>query len=369
MCTRNVRYYRIPNTPGMSHSTLLELDLLDVAHASISEAGLTGGPISPFLSMYNAQLTNDTMLKWKGRGPGQGRELRRSYSNIHGRMFARSYLEANEGVIGLLPIDGNHFSFGHRAVVRLRDDEKGDMPDWIGWNQTEYIVAEAKGSYAGGDWENNFWHGYATPQCLRKAQEQVARVQVDLYGYMIDVGFKGWSVASRWATEENGLDPWLVAIDPNHGGENPSPEWFRESVTEMQRLVLRRMIATFGFSDEESMMSPRGFGESIVGEFQPYREHWRKVVLSDEAGFRGLSAACVGNNFIPITSYEQVVILKRLCPEGSLPWLVTILDEPLAFAERGELFSEFDDVRSQGLLSRNGMAVADLRMVRALDAD
>ena len=84
----------------MSNETLLGLDLLDLAYASISEVGLTGGPISSLVSMYEALLTDDTMLTWRGRGLGLGRELRRSYSNIHGRIFARSYLEANEGLRG-----------------------------------------------------------------------------------------------------------------------------------------------------------------------------------------------------------------------------------------------------------------------------
>ena len=352
----------------MSNKTLLGLDLLDLAHASISEVGLTGGPISSLVSMYEALLTDDTMLTWRGRGPGLGRELRRSYSNIHGRIFARSYLEVNEGVSGLLPIEGNHFSFARSAVVRIRDGEKGDMPDWIGWNETEYIVAEAKGTYSGGDWEKRFWHGYATPQSLQKAQEQVARVQIDLYGHMLDVGFKGWSVASRWATEENGLDPWLAAIDPAHGGEGPSPERFRDTVAEIQREVLRRMIATFGFSDEVSMISRKEPGGTVEGEFQTYREHWRQVVLSGERETRGLSAAYVGNSFIPIGSIEEVGALQQMFSDESNLWLATILETPLTWAEKGEFLAEYETDRSQGFLSRNGLAVADLRQVQAVHA-
>ena len=368
MTARNVRHYRTPNPPGMSSDSSLSLDLLDLAHASISEVGLTGGPVSPFVSTYEALLTGDSMLKWRGRGPGLGRELRRSYSNIYGRIFARSYLETNEGVRGLLPIEGNYCSFGQRAVVRLRDGESGDMPDWIGWDTNDFVIAEAKGTYRGGDWERSFWHGYATPQCLQKAQEQVARVQIDLYGYMLDVGFKGWSVASRWATEENGLDPWLAAIDPSHGGEKPDPDRFKRSAADMQRQALQRMIAAFGFSEGTSMIPRKESTTTIGSEFQPRRELWRRLVLSDEKEVRGLSAAYVAGNFVPIENFEQVVVLRQLLSDDSFLWLATLLEAPLLWAEKGEYFSEHEVERSSSFLSRNGMVVADLRQVQAVHA-
>jgi len=94
---------------------------------------------------------------------------------------------------------------------------KGDMPDWVGWDSAGFVVAEAKGTYASGDWWKSFRGWNVMPQCLQKAQEQVQRVQIDHYGVAFDVAFKGWSVASRWATEANQLDPWLAAIDPEMG--------------------------------------------------------------------------------------------------------------------------------------------------------
>lgn len=340
----------MPTLPGMSTKTKLTLDLLDLAHASISELGLTG----------------DRMLTWRGGGPGLGRELRRAYSNIHGRIFARSYLEANEDVNGLLPIEGNNFSFVPGALVRLRNGKRGDMPDWIGWTATELIVAEAKGTSIGGDWEKSFWHGCATPQCLRTAQEQVARVQIDLNRYILDVGFKGWSVASRWATEENGLDPWLAAVDPNLGGEPPSPEEFRISAAEMQRKALQRMIAAFGFSNWTPMVSHKDPARFTEIDFRSYREYWRRLVLSDEREVRGLSAAYIGERFVPIIDAEDVVALTQLFAEDEFLWLATILETPLARAEQGLFFSEYEGERSGGYLSRNGLAVADLRQVRTV---
>ena len=368
MSTREVRYYREPNTPQMSSEELLTLDLLDLAHANISEVGVTGGPVSPFVSMFEILLTKKPMLTWRGRDPGMGRELRRSYSNIHGRIFARAYLETNESVKGLLPIEGNDFYFAQGAAVHLRDGENGDMPDWIGWNSSGYIVAEAKGTYGGGKWEKAFWYDYALPQCLLKAQEKVARVQIDLYGYGLDVEFKGWGVASRWATEGNGLDPWLAAMDPGQGSEPVPPERFRSSAIEMQRQVLERMIATFGFSDEVPMISRKEGTVTRDVEFHARRDHWRDLVLSDERDVRGLSAAYVRGTFVPIRSYEEIAILAELFSDETWLWSATILELPLVAAEKGEFVSEHEADRSSGFLSRNGLAIADLRKVREVRA-
>jgi hypothetical protein len=39
---------------------------MDLAHAEISEIAVTGGPVSAFSSRYEALLTSDTMLTWRG---------------------------------------------------------------------------------------------------------------------------------------------------------------------------------------------------------------------------------------------------------------------------------------------------------------
>ena len=364
--TRETRYYREPKKPNMTRETPLTLDFLDLAHANISEAGATatGVPVTTFVSMFDAFLTSNSLLTWQGRGPGMGRELRRSYSNIHGRIFARSYLEKFEKVQGLLPIEGNDFQFGHDAVVHLREDENGDMPDWIGWSATNYIVAEAKGTYDSRNWERAFWDGYAFPQCLQKAQEQVARVQIDLYDYAIDVGFKGWAVASRWATEDNGLKPWLAAINPKLGSEPVDPERFRSTAAKMQREFLERMIATFGFSDGIRKISGRAIEIKNSGDFQPHRDLWRQLVLSENRKVRGLSAAYVCGAFLPIQNYEDIAALTQMFSDETFLWAATILESPLSAAEKGVFLSDHEEDSSDSFLSRNGLAIADLRTVR-----
>ena len=87
-------------------------------------------------------------LVWKGSGPSKGRELKRAFSNILGRYFARAYLETHEGVSELLSIEGKIMSIcNDRFRVRRVPAMKGNMPDWIGWTSNGFVIAEAKGSH------------------------------------------------------------------------------------------------------------------------------------------------------------------------------------------------------------------------------
>ena len=313
MNKREVRFYRDPNKSNMSSQSRLELELLDIAHANISEAGVIGGPTTIFASMFEELVTNDPLLTWRGRGPGIGRELRRSYSNIHGRILARTYLEKFEGVEGLMPIDGNGFVFEQNSIVCLRDGEKGDMPDWVGWDPKGYVIAEAKGTYDGRNWERAFWGGYALPQCLQKAQEQVNRVQINEVGNArrYDIEYKGWAVASRWATEENGLSPWLAALDPIRGAVQVGLERFRSSAANMQREILGRMVSTFGFDDGMPMISSKDGQARRVWDYQYQRELLRKVMCSDEREVRGLSAAYVRGTFSQSKILRKFPFLRK----------------------------------------------------------
>jgi hypothetical protein len=336
----------------------IDIELLDVAHAAISETLQSGGPASAILGQLEAFLAPSQYMVWKGDGPGLGRELKRSYSNIHGRYFGRYYLEKHESVFGLVPIEGSYFAFGPHAVVRLKDGEKGDMPDWVGWNADGFVVAESKGTYAGGDWSKSFSGWNALPQCLQKAQQQLDRVQIDNFGIALNVKFKGWSVASRWATQNNGLEPWLAAIDPLHGeADIPQPN-FERVVAAMQSQVYKRMLVSLGLQDGEPSGVSRG-SESTLEERPIVPEHFMRTIrFAADESLTGVSAAVGAFGFAPISGNDDLVYLRTL-PVGARPvWVVTLEEKPLRMAAEGVFFSNNPTRRTPFAVGRNGVTVS-----------
>ena len=359
MTNYQVCYYREFENQRASRDPKLKLDLVDIAHAAVSETLQTGGPRSAFYNQLRAFLTGKRDLIWKGDGPGIGRELRRSYSNIHGRFFARAYLEKCEGVRNLIPIEGNPFRFAN-YVVRLRDGQKGDMPDWVGWDSSGLVVAEAKGTYAKGerDWSKAFYGDYSLPQCLRTAKEQVKRVQIDNKdGIASDLEFMGWSVASKWATEtgwatkKNGFEPWLAAIGQGFGKPpTRASDAPRNIILALQRITFSRIVYGLGYSDFDTRGDAR-----------------RRVNIGETPPIDGLSAVLFDGAFMPVKSNYELDFFRDRSIKNDQVWLVAVLAEALDATEREQVLEEQETIRSLDHLSRNGLAIAKVEKARFAD--
>ena len=355
MTNYQVRYHRKPEKPSASQHPNLPLDLYDLAHAAISETLQTGGPISAFANQLAALLTVSRDLIWKGYGPGVGRELLRSYSNIHGRFFARAYLEKYEGVYNLIPIEGNHFSFAD-LVVRLRDGQSGDMPDWLGLDSFGMVVAEAKGTYARGNWSKALYGG-TLPRCLRKAQEQVKRVQIDQNGIAFDLEFNGWSVASRWATEKNGFEPLLAAFLTRSGVQTLTDDALRNITLALQRVTFSHIVHGLGYSDESPIGTIGSSAEGTPTVFDARRDAWQRVEIREARPIHGLNAVLFNGTFIPVKSNDELGFFRDRGVRGGQVWLVTALGNALNAAEVGHILEAQEPRWSPGHLSRNGLAI------------
>ena len=352
MTTYEVHCYQKNEKPSVSQHLELPLDLYDLAHATISETLHTGGPISSFANQLAALLTGSPDLIWKGNGPGVGRELRRSYSNIHGRFFARAYLEKYESVYNMIPIEGNHFSFAD-LVVRLRDGQSGDMPDWLGLDSFGMVVAEAKGTYARGNWSKALYGG-TLPRCLRKAQEQVKRIQVDKSRIAFDLEFNGWSVASRWATEKNGFEPLLAASLTRSGVQTLTDDALRNITLALQRVTFSHIVHGLGYSEENPIGTIGSSAADPPPIFDARRDAWRRVNIEEGPPIDGLSAVLFNGAFIPVQSDDELGFFRD---RGAQVWLVTALNNALNAAEAGRILEEQEPRRSPGHLSRNGPAI------------
>lgn len=367
MTNYQVRYYREPPCPIASRHQKLPLDLFDLAHAAVSETLLTGGPSSAFSNQLAAFLTGKQDLTWKGNGPGVGRELRRSFSNIHGRFFARAYLETHEDVRHLTPIEGNKCQFAG-LDVRLRDGQKGDMPDWVGLDSSGLVVAEAKGTYARGNWSKALYGG-TLPQCLQKAQEQVKRVQIDRGRIARDLKFNGWSVASRWATEKTGLEPWLAALGTGLGVQTLTDDALRNITLALQRTTFSHIVRGLGYSDETPSDTIGSSAANPPTDFNWNRDAGRRVyVQQEDLSMDGLNAVLFNGAFIPVKSNDELAIFRDRGVQGGQVWLVTALDNALDTVANGQILErQLRIPRAPSRLSRNGLAITKIESATIAD--
>jgi hypothetical protein len=163
---------------------------------------------------------NSTDLIWRASGPGRGTEMRRSFSGLFGRFFARAYLQLNHGYTWFNPIDGDPYLLSPAWRVKRKRGHNNYMPDWICAGRGKVAIGEAKGSNIGG-----ISPPKGRPGPIRKAVEQITGVQVEK---RLAPGppprwrprtIKGWAVMSRWGTANPARAPYLYALDPNTDGD------------------------------------------------------------------------------------------------------------------------------------------------------
>jgi len=169
-----------------------------------------------WMGLFAAMLESDpsTELRWRGSGPGTNAEVKRAYSALYGRFFGRAALREDHGCRWLVQVQhGLELAPGVQLRRRSGSAYAGDLPDWVGWDESSqgFVLAEAKGSHDKGN-----WHAMHHPQPIKTALNQLERMEiVDATG---PIHFKTWAVASRWGTEENGLQPTLITVDPDIRG-------------------------------------------------------------------------------------------------------------------------------------------------------
>lgn len=297
MLSRLVKFYREP-AGSKTNPRQLDIDLLDLSHAAAKESLQTGVATGAWLDLFQSVLTSEPQLRWHDQGMGRGRELKRSFSNILGRFLARHYLECHEGVIELVPIEGNNYKFGE-FVVRRKIGRPGDLPDWVGCTGNGLVIAEAKGSHDTTDWGKKARRVPKKPSVIQNAMAQVERVEIVAPDNSSrSIVFKGWSIGARWATVKNGLDPWLMAIDPKQGKDSLAPKEFED----VKRAILKHsnllMLRSMGFM-------PPSYDEESESATEPYysRSAFFAVRGTGELEIpRSLHAVAGPFGFLPIKS-------------------------------------------------------------------
>ena len=203
--------------PGSGHNiTAYRPVSLWRAALAAAEETINGGPLATaWLQLFRGHLScsEAELLRWRG-DLGESAEMRRVYSGLYGRYFARALLATELGLTDFIPLNRDITPIPDGVTVTRID--KGDIPDWIAWNpQTgAYVLGEGKGRLTGS--EQRFLNG--TPSCVDAGKEQFARVEVRDSGGRT-IATRNWVAVNLWSTDERRQRPVSLLWDPPEDGD------------------------------------------------------------------------------------------------------------------------------------------------------
>ncbi len=225
----------------------VSLDIAAVQRSAWSEILQTAPRGNSLFAFFEDLLEPGSNLIWREAGPGLGTEMRRSFSGLFGRFFARAYLEGHHDFRWFAAIDGDDFNLSPRWRIRKKPGSKTEMPDWICAQPGALAIAEAKGSHQKGDATRA-----GEPGPIKTAKGQIEGVQVQK-GFPARAGLrwraksvKGWAVMSRWGTSSPARSPFLFALDPDTEGEPLTADEINDLVQAVARKHIEQISIGLG---------------------------------------------------------------------------------------------------------------------------
>jgi hypothetical protein len=209
--------------------------------AAAAEETFQGSPLArAWLSLFRGQLSSNDKywLRWRG-DLAESSELRRTYSGLYGRFFARALLQQHLGFTNFLSLQRNGLRVG--SAVEVERTIAGDIPDWIAWSpiHQRHVLAEAKGSLTAKDFLTA-----GTPNCIKEGKKQFSRVRVLVNG--VEHHPLRWVAASRWATDTRPGEPATALWDPPVPNQSFTPEEADRHQAAMHRAWLDSIAPGFG---------------------------------------------------------------------------------------------------------------------------
>ena len=215
-----------------------------------AEETIQGSPFaSAWLRLFQDHLSTcePSMLRWRGN-LGSSSEVRRAYSGLYGRYFARALLAGELGITDFIPLDLPHETYRKRnfGAVTVCRVSKGDVPDWIAWDPRRpgHVLCEAKGRMTGRTEE----FLTSEPACINEGKAQFARVEVRDSGNR-RVATRNWVAVNRWSTDVGGGQAVSLLWDPPSDGEFMTPEEAHGHGEAMRRHRLRVLARGLGNPD------------------------------------------------------------------------------------------------------------------------
>ena len=325
-----------------------------------AEETIQGSPFaSAWLRLFQEHLSTrePRMLRWRGN-LGSSSEVRRAYSGLYGRYFARALLAGELGITDFIPLEvprkmNRKRHFGGVTVHRVGE---GDVPDWIAWDPRRpgHVLCEAKGRLSVSTRE--FLTG--VPACINEGKAQFARVQVRDSGDR-RIATRNWVAVNRWSTDDGKAQAVSLLWDPPSDGESLTPEEAHGHGEAMRRHRVRALarglgnpefivrIRASGADGEMASLETDAKRDSPFGPFErpsrePHEGYYQAAIVTP-LGFRAIRE---GNDLDAASADEAAMIfgLAKGTPET---------------AESGEAGWLSDS----GIVSADGSALFDLKSV------
>lgn len=280
--------HRVVDAAGSDKVGLAAISMWWIARAAAEET-LQGAPLAAaWLKLFRTQLSvvDTYWLRWRGDF-AESAELRRAYSGLYGRFFARALLAHHFGHSRFLSLKRNGLVVP--GSVHVRRIAQGDMPDWLAWDdrRSRFVLGEAKGSLTARDFLLS-----EEPKCVANGKAQFDRVET--YDGNVIVQPAQWVAATRWATDARDGDPVTILWDPPGDDEmavTEEPGRHREAMT---RAWLESIAQGMGWENADALLSKDRAKEAISVRAPPGSvpevEDWPTAGDVDTEAFRVFAA-------------------------------------------------------------------------------
>lgn len=358
---RTATYDFVPTTGvphGLSIGGNIEIDTRGVAHCAVKEILLTRMQSGAVYALLDDLLapSPEKRLVWKGPGPGLGRELKRGFSAIFGRFFARWYLETHHGFRHFLPIEGSPCTFFSKSIKIERKNDTM-LPDWLMVGREGLALGEAKGSYS------NVSKSAAKAGPLKHARNQLEQAELHVSGKVAKV--PGYAAMTRWSSELTAarLPPLLYALKTaSTGGRDPTVADNITLIKKVADLEKGRLLRALGFSEFDKLLAEEG--RDLTGLDNP-RKIEPAYIGIDGLAEREFVGAIVDGSAVPLQAdLKELVSMRGRMPLELIDRLyfvgyenTRIFEDPINPAEFGFQYFSSDTSRSVSL-SDDGFLLA-----------
>lgn len=255
--------HRVFDSAGNDKTGLSAISLLGVARAAAEET-LQGSPlVSSWLKLFSTQVSlNDSYwLRWRG-DLAESAELRRAYSGLYGRFFARALLTHHLGLSRFLSLKRNGLTIP--GSVHVDRQVPGDIPDWIAWDDraSRFVLCEAKGSLTSNDFLSA-----GGPKCALDGKSQFGRVKT--FDGLTEIHPAKWVAATRWATDHRKVNPTTILWDPPSDYRPFAPEDAERHRDAISRAWLASIAPGLGWRSADDLLSKERGREAVVVTAKP----------------------------------------------------------------------------------------------------